>query len=157
MFGLGEDHRPETHLIPVLLRCAYRQAKFVVYGKDFDTPDGTCIRDYIHVTDLVSAHVAALNVVQEGEFQAFNLGNGRGYSVLEVLNMCKKVAGSPIFWKSAKRKPGDPARLCADNTLARQKLNWTPQFPELHYMVESTWNWIATNPLGYDTPPDSVH
>ena len=143
----GEDHDPETHLIPLVLRVPLGQRESVnIFGEDYDTPDGTCIRDYIHIVDLAQAHILALT---SGASGAFNLGNGTGYSVKEVIDTCRAVTGHPIPAVSAARRPGDPARLVAAAAKARRELGWQPRFPELTRIVESAWNWHQAHPNGY--------
>jgi len=145
--NLGEDHTPETHLIPTVLKVALGQADMVkVFGDDFDTPDGTCIRDYIHIRDLIQAHVLAL---ESGETGAFNLGNGDGASVLEVVEACRKVTGHPIPAEVVSRRAGDPARLVADAQKARRVLGWKPEFPAIRTIVEHAWAWHQAHPDGY--------
>lgn len=140
---LGERHDPETHLIPLVLQAASgRRADIAVFGRDYDTPDGTCIRDYIHINDLCEAHWLALQSLMQGAgSQRYNLGNGNGFSVQEVIDAARRVTGRPIEVRVAPRRDGDPARLVADATLARQKLGWQPQFSDLDTMVQHAWNW----------------
>lgn len=143
----GEDHDPETHLIPLVLQAALGQRESVpVHGEDYDTPDGTCLRDYIHIADLAQAHILALDCPESG---AFNLGNGRGYSVKEVIEKAREVTGRPIRAEAGPRRPGDPARLVAGSDKARQVLKWKPQFSSLQAIVESAWNWHQAHPRGY--------
>jgi len=144
---LGEDHTPETHLIPNVLRVALGQLDRVqVFGGDFDTPDGTCVRDYIHIQDLIQAHVLALESQETG---AFNLGNGDGSSVLEVIEACRAVTGHPIPADIVDRRPGDPARLVAGAEKARTVLGWKPEFPAIRTIVEHAWAWHQAHPDGY--------
>jgi len=140
---LGERHQPETHLIPLVLQAASgRRESVQVFGRDYDTPDGTCIRDYVHVTDLCDAHLLALDrLLQGGVSAAFNLGNGNGFSVQEVIHTTYKVAGKAILVKDAPRREGDPARLVADASLARKNLGWTPRYGELEMIVRHAWQW----------------
>ncbi|HLY73193.1 MAG TPA: UDP-glucose 4-epimerase GalE [Planctomycetota bacterium] len=148
----GEDHDPETHLIPLVLQVALgRRDRISIYGQDYDTPDGTCIRDYIHVSDLASAHVLALEALDRGS-RFYNLGNGRGFSVLEVIEAARKITGHPIPVVMAPRRGGDVARLVADSTRIRRELGWTPRIPELDRIIESAWRWIGRHPRGYETP-----
>ena len=143
----GEDHRPETHLIPNILRVALgKAAHFEIYGTDYPTPDGTCIRDYIHVIDLSDAHVLALAPGKQG---FFNLGNGDGYSVREVHHACEKVAGGKIPAIARPRRAGDPPRLVASAEKAKTELGWKPKFPKLEQIVETAWDWHKRNPEGY--------
>jgi len=140
---LGERHDPETHLIPLVLQAASgRRADIAVFGRDYDTPDGTCIRDYIHISDLCEAHWLALqSLVQGAGSQCYNLGNGSGFSVQEVIEAAQRVTGRPIAVREAPRRDGDPARLVADATLARQQLGWTPRFSDLEIIVAHAWAW----------------
>ncbi len=140
---LGERHDPETHLIPLVLRAASgRRPNIAVFGRDYDTPDGTCIRDYIHINDLCEAHWLALQSLMQGAgSQRYNLGNGNGFSVQEVIDTARRVTGRPIAVIDAPRRDGDPARLVADATLARLQLGWKPQFPELDTLVAHAWGW----------------
>jgi len=139
---LGERHEPETHLIPLVLRAASgRQEAITVFGTDYDTPDGTCIRDYIHVVDLCSAHLLALQQLMEGRASdAFNLGNGNGFSVLDVIEVARRVTGRPIKVIEAEKRPGDPARLVANAARAHSELGWRPQFANLETIVAHAWN-----------------
>lgn len=140
---LGERHDPETHLIPLVLQAASgRRADIAVFGRDYDTPDGTCIRDYIHINDLCEAHWLALQSLMQGAgSQRYNLGNGAGFSVQEVIDAARRVTGRPIAVRDAPRREGDPARLVADATLARQQLAWAPQFSDLETIVAHAWEW----------------
>ncbi len=140
---LGERHEPETHLIPLVLQAASGRRPFItVFGRDYDTPDGTCIRDYIHINDLCEAHWLALHsLMQGGGSQRYNLGNGNGFSVQEVIDVARRVTGKPIEVRYAPRRDGDPARLVADATRARQQLGWRSQFAELDAMVRHAWEW----------------
>jgi UDP-glucose-4-epimerase GalE len=142
---LGEDHEPETHLIPLVLRVAAGRAPSIkVFGTDYPTPDGTCIRDYIHVDDLASAHILALTAMEEqGACKAFNLGTGRGYSVREVIEACRKVTGREIPVEEVARRPGDPAALYADNSKIRRQLGWNPVYDDAESIVETAWRWHA--------------
>jgi UDP-arabinose 4-epimerase len=141
--GIGEDHEPETHLIPRVLAVALgRASEIQVYGSDYETPDGTCIRDYIHVKDLASAHVRALELLQsEGGFSAFNLGTGRGYSVKEVIEAAMRVSGKKIKVAYGPRRAGDPPVLVADPSLALARLTWTPQRSSLEAQIADAWTW----------------
>jgi UDP-glucose 4-epimerase len=145
----GEHHDPETHLIPLVLQVALgRRAKIAVFGSDYDTPDGTCIRDYIHVSDLAQAHVLALGALGKGS-RTYNLGNGSGYSVKEVIDAARRVTGRAIEVESAPRREGDGPRLVADSTRIRKELGWKPRIPELERIVESAWTWMRAHPDGY--------
>lgn len=140
---LGERHAPETHLIPLVLQAASGRRKHIaVFGRDYATPDGTCIRDYIHIVDLCSAHLAALNVLARGGDSAcFNLGNGAGFSVQQVIDVAQQVTGITIKVVDAPRRAGDPARLVADARRARRDLGWTPQHAALDAIVKDAWRW----------------
>lgn len=140
---LGERHEPETHLIPLVIQAALGQRPEVgVFGTDYDTPDGTCIRDYIHVQDLADAHLLALDHLMAGKGSAaFNLGNGRGFSVHEVIQTVEQVTGLQVPVNHLPRRPGDPAILVADSTLARQTLGWTPQYGDLQDIIRHAWQW----------------
>jgi UDP-glucose 4-epimerase len=146
---LGEDHDPETHLIPLVLQVALGQRdEIVVYGDDYETADGTCIRDYIHVVDLAQAHILALQALDQGS-RTYNLGNGRGFSVLEVIEAARQVTGRPITSQFGPRRPGDPAVLVASSQKIKQELSWQPGYPDLHRIVESAWRWHQAHPEGY--------
>jgi len=147
----GEDHTPETHLIPNILRVALGQAAAVeVYGDDYETPDGTCIRDYIHVSDLAQAHARALTAPHTG---AFNLGNGGGYSVLEVIAAARAVTGHPLPVVRRPRRPGDPPRLVASAARAADLLGWRPQYPDIETIIRHAWAWHRAHPHGYPKEP----
>lgn len=147
----GEDHAPETHLIPLVLFAAQGKRPHIsVFGNDYPTPDGTCLRDYIHVADLASAHLAALDYLDEGnDSTAINLGNGQGYSVLEVIEAARKVTGRDIRVKIEPRRTGDPSRLVADASRAREVLGWQPRYPSLEEIIGSAWKWHESHPDGY--------
>jgi UDP-glucose 4-epimerase len=140
---LGERHEPETHLIPLVLQAASgRRPKIGVFGRDYDTPDGTCVRDYIHIEDLCSAHWLALQSLMEGAgSQAYNLGNGQGFSVQEVIDTAQQVTGRSIAVVNGPRRAGDPARLVADSSLIREKLGWEPRYADLATIVAHAWAW----------------
>jgi UDP-glucose 4-epimerase len=140
---LGECHEPETHLIPLILQAAAgRRSAIAVYGSDYDTPDGTCVRDYVHVNDLCSAHLLALqHLLQGGDSARFNLGNGAGFSVNEVIEVVKAVTGRDFAVRREPRRAGDPPRLVADASRAKQVLGWTPERAELETIVRDAWNW----------------
>lgn len=144
--ALGERHHPETHLIPLVLQAASgRRSQITVFGTDYDTPDGSCLRDYIHVQDLCSAHASALRfLVDQNQSAAFNLGNGDGFSVLQVIDAARQITGKPISVALAPRRAGDPARLIADATLARSILGWQPQFPALSDLIAHAWHFELT-------------
>ena len=146
----GEDHRPETHLIPIALAVAIgRLPELVVFGDDYDTPDGTCVRDYIDVRDLSDAHIAALAALDEGRSGVYNLGNGEGWSVLNVIEVTKRVTGRDVPWRAGPRREGDPARLVASSSLAERELGWKPAHRELGDMIEAAWRWTLSHPDGY--------
>jgi UDP-glucose 4-epimerase len=143
----GEHHRVETHLIPNILKVALGQASHCeIYGTDYPTPDGTCIRDYIHIIDLAQAHILALKPGTQG---FYNLGNGDGYSVREVIQTCERVSGKKIPAIEKPRRPGDPPRLVASAARAIQELGWQPKFPKLEQIVATAWAWHQQNPQGY--------
>jgi len=147
----GEDHRPETHLIPLVLEVAQGKREAIqVFGDDYDTPDGSCIRDYIHVRDLARAHVLALEALRPGEERRYNLGNGKGFSVYEVIDVCRRVTGREIPVQVAPRRAGDPGILVANSGRIGQELGWTPEFRELEEVVFSAWKWRERNPHGYE-------
>lgn len=148
---IGEDHNPESHLIPIVLQTALGQRDHLeLYGTDYPTPDGTCIRDYIHVADLSQAHLLALAALTRGSASAiYNLGNGQGYSNRQVIAVAEKVTGKSIPVKESARRPGDPAVLVASSELIRAKLGWKPRFPRLEEIMETAWNWHKTHPDGY--------
>ncbi|MDG5471178.1 UDP-glucose 4-epimerase GalE [Jeotgalibacillus sp. ET6] len=148
----GEDHDPETHLIPIVLQVALGQReKISVFGNDYPTPDGTCIRDYIHVADLVDAHLLAIEKLENLPEQAavYNLGNGKGFSVMEVIEAARAVTGHSIPAAIEKRRAGDPAMLVASSAKAEQELGWSPKIPELQDIIQSAWNWHQAHPEGY--------
>ena len=147
----GEHHEPESHLIPIVLEVAAgKRAMVQVFGSDYPTPDGTAIRDYIHVSDLAEAHLAALEHLERGgASDFFNLGTGTGFSVLELIEAARKVTGLPVPTKLAPRRPGDPARLVAVADKARRMLNWTPKRPQLEDILSSAWTWHRAHPTGY--------
>lgn len=144
----GEDHDPETHIIPIVLQAAMgKRKKVYVYGEDYDTPDGSCVRDYIHIVDLAQAHILAV----ESDFSGpFNLGNGSGYSVKQVIETARSVTGCKITAEIADRRPGDPDILVACADKARDVLGWVPKMPELHDIIESAWKWHQLHPQGYE-------
>lgn len=147
---IGEDHRPETHLIPICLEVALgKRPHLTIFGEDYATPDGTCVRDYVHVEDLVSAHLSALDALRPGEFRAFNVGIGRGYSVREVLESCRRVTAHPIPAVAGPRRPGDPPSLYADPSAIRRDLGWQARWTDLDAVVATAWRWMKTHPRGY--------
>ena len=147
----GEHHEPETHLVPLALRAADgRGAKLKVFGRDYDTPDGTAIRDYVHVSDLGEAHLLALaHLRRGGDSLLLNLGTGTGYSVLDVIEAAKRVSGREVPFEPAARRAGDPPRLVADASRARAVLGWYPKLPSLDAIVRSAWDWMQAHPDGY--------
>jgi UDP-glucose 4-epimerase len=148
--GRGEAHQPESHLIPLVLKVALGQrAVASIYGMDYPTPDGTCIRDYIHIADLVSAHLLALEALGNCDRLVYNLGNGSGYSVREVIETARRVTGHPIPVLESQRRPGDAPRLVASSEKIRRELGWSPRHPDLTEIVASAWNWHSTHPQGY--------
>jgi len=149
--SLGEHHHPETHLIPLAIDAALGTGPpLTIFGDDYATPDGTCLRDYVHVTDLARAHVLALDALQGGEaFQAFNLGSGSGSSVLEVVAAVERVAGRPVPAVRGARRPGDPDRLVASSERARRVLGFAPRFEEIGAIVETAYRWRREHPRGY--------
>ncbi len=148
--SLGEDHRPESHLIPIVLQVAAgKREQAQVFGTDYDTPDGSAVRDYVHVSDLAEAHALALEAMRPGEARAYNLGSGSGYSVREVIDVCRAVTGHAIPTAEAPRRAGDPPRLVADSSLARSELGWNPRFDDLGTLVASAWEWHSAHPHGY--------
>jgi UDP-glucose 4-epimerase len=152
----GEAHSPETHLIPLILQAALGQRPYVnIYGTDYPTPDGTCIRDYIHIYDLATAHLLALHYLDSHNTITCNLGTGTGYSVREVVEMARKVAGRPFEVRETERRPGDAPRLVAASDLARRELGWRPRYTLLEEMVASAWDWMSSHPRGYDDKPAS--
>jgi len=149
--SLGEDHTPETHLIPLAIGAALgRNPPLQVFGTDYPTPDGTCLRDYVHVDDLCRAHLAALPLLDRaGTGLFYNLGTGRPTSVFEVLDVVGRLAGRPVPRTLAHRREGDPPSLYADSSLAQKELGWTPRFNHIESIVESAWQWHTRNPTGF--------
>jgi UDP-glucose 4-epimerase len=149
---LGEDHSPETHLIPIILQVALgKREKISVFGDDYDTHDGTCIRDYIHVTDLADAHILAIEKLRrDNKSGTYNLGNGNGFTVREVINTARNVTGHRIPEELAPRRAGDPAKLVASQAKAIKELGWQPRYTSLEKIIETAWNWFQMHPNGYD-------
>ena len=146
----GEDHDPETHLIPLVLQVALGQRDGIaIFGDDYPTTDGTAIRDYVHVLDLAEAHVRALEELAPGEARTYNLGNGAGFSVRDVIDVCRAVTGRDIPAEAAARRPGDPPTLVADTRRIQTELGWSPQHPDLEEIVRSAWEWHRAHPEGY--------
>ncbi len=145
----GEHHNPETHLIAIVLEVALgKREKVVIYGDDYNTPDGTCVRDYIHISDLASAHILAMRSLDEGS-RKYNLGNGKGYSVREVIETARAVTGHPIPAEIGPRRPGDPDVLIASSETINHDLGWAPRYPKLRDIIQSAWDWHVAHPDGY--------
>ncbi len=149
--SIGEDHHPETHLIPLILQVPLgKRDHITIFGDDYPTPDGTCLRDYIHVIDLADAHILALNYLRKGgASNVFNLGNGQGFSVKEMIIAAEKVTGQKIKTEMGTRRAGDPAQLIASSDKARKILGWTPQFTDVEKIIETAWTWHKNHPNGY--------
>ena len=149
---IGEDHNPESHLIPLILQVPNGKREFIsIFGDDYDTKDGTCVRDYIHVTDLAQAHILAVKYLQNGnESNIFNLGNGVGFTVKEVIDTARKVTSHPIPAKTTPRRAGDPAQLIASSEKARKILGWKPQHDSLEEIISTAWNWHKNHPNGFN-------
>jgi UDP-glucose 4-epimerase len=153
---LGEDHTPESHLIPIVLQVALGQREHItIFGDDYATPDGTCIRDYIHVDDLATAHLKSLDKLTPGQGLCLNLGTGRGYSVREVIDACRRVTCHPIPEVIGARRAGDPPVLVANSSLAQRVLDWQPQYQDIESIVATAWNWHRTHPQGYKSTSSS--
>jgi UDP-glucose-4-epimerase GalE len=149
--SIGEDHDPETHLIPLVIFAAMGKRPHIeIFGTDYPTPDGTCIRDYIHVEDLAEAHLLALEKLQPGQGLHYNLGIGRGYSVREVIRTVEEVTGKTVPVKEGARRAGDPPALVASSDKIQRELGWRPEYTELRPIVETAWNWHRTHPRGYN-------
>jgi UDP-glucose 4-epimerase len=145
----GEDHDPELHLIPIVLQVAMgKREKASIFGADYPTRDGTCLRDYVHVIDLAQAHILALGALDGGS-RVYNLGNGEGFTVKEVIDTAAEVTGKPIRAEIGPRRPGDPAVLVAASGKIRKELGWVPQFPQVRGIIESAWHWHQAHPNGY--------
>ena len=149
--GIGEDHNPESHLIPLVMKTALGQRDHIgIFGEDYPTPDGTCIRDYVHVRDLAQAHILALEyLLRGGESTAFNLGSGAGFSVREVIEEARRVTGHAIPVTEDVRRSGDPARLVASSEKAQRVLGWTPRYSALSTILQTAWNWHSSHPDGF--------
>jgi UDP-glucose 4-epimerase len=148
---LGEDHRPETHLIPAILKAALNgSGPLDIFGADYPTRDGCCVRDYVHVRDIGRAHILALEKLEELSGRVYNLGNQQGYSVLEVVSMAKQITGVNLPTRISARRPGDPAVLVASSLRANQELGWQPERSSLEYIIESAWKWLRDHPHGYE-------
>ena len=149
--SIGEDHEPETHLVPNVLYAAMgKRDKITVFGTDYATPDGTCIRDYVHVDDLISAHILAMDSLRDGDARFYNLGIGHGYSVKEILDAAKEATGRDIPVEYGARRAGDPAQLYADSANAQSELGWKPAHTAVAEVIESAWRWHTTHPNGYE-------
>lgn len=145
----GEDHSPEMHLIPLVLQVAQgKRASIKIFGDDYPTRDGTCVRDYVHVVDLAQAHILALRALDQGS-RTYNLGNGEGFTVKEVIETARAITGHPIPAEVTPRRPGDPAILIASSEKIRRELGWSPRYPDLHSIIESAWRWHQAHPNGY--------
>ncbi len=148
--AIGEDHDPETHLVPIVLQAALGKREGVrIFGTDYPTRDGTCVRDYVHVWDLAAAHVLVMEAIEPGQGLAYNLGNGTGYSVREVIEVARRVTGRDIPAEDAPRRPGDPPELVASSGKIRRDLGWGPEHPALETIVETAWRWHESHPDGY--------
>lgn len=149
---IGENHSPETHLIPIVLQVALgKREEIKLFGNDYNTPDGSCVRDYIHVSDLAQAHILALDSLRKnGDSNTFNLGNGRGFSNREVVNIAREVTGINIKASDAPRRPGDPAVLVASSKKAMEELGWKPRYTELSRIIETAWKWHKDHPEGFN-------
>jgi UDP-glucose 4-epimerase len=151
---IGEDHDPEIHLIPRAIQAATGGAPLKVFGEDYPTPDGTCLRDYVHVSDLADAHVLALDALGRGSASAiYNVGTGTPHSVRAVIGAVSHVVGRPVPWEPAARRPGDPAALYAASDRLQHALGWRPRFGDIRTIVEHAWQWHASHPRGYEDPP----
>ena len=150
--AIGEGHNPETHLVPIILQVPNGQREYVsIFGEDYPTKDGTCVRDYIHVTDLAQAHVLALDhLLRGGESDVFNLGNGVGFTVKEVIDAARAVTGHPIPAQVSPRRAGDPAQLVASSERAKAVLGWAPRYDELEIILSTAWSWHRSHPNGYE-------
>ena len=149
---IGEAHNPETHLIPLVLQVPLGKRPYIsIFGNDYDTKDGTCVRDYIHVTDLAQAHILALKYLAEGnDSDVFNLGNGIGFTVNEIIESARKVTGLDIPAKYEARRAGDPSKLIASSEKAKTVLGWKPEYPDVEKIIETAWNWHKSHPNGYE-------
>jgi UDP-glucose-4-epimerase len=150
--SIGEDHSPESHLIPLILKTALGQREQIsVFGEDYETSDGTCVRDYIHVMDIASAHILGMErLFKNGESDVFNLGNGNGFSVKEVIEQAKAITGKAFCVEMAGRRPGDPAVLIASSQKAQNQLGWMPKYSDLDTIIKTAWNWHRSHPEGYE-------
>ena len=150
---LGEDHTPESHLVPILMQVAMGQRSHIdLFGTDYPTPDGTCVRDYVHVEDLIAAHILAIEKLRPGDAKAYNVGIGRGYSVREIVEAARRVTGQPIPVKEGPRRAGDASMLYNDPRLVKSELGWNPVHTDIEQVIRSAWNWFSRHPQGYRTP-----
>jgi UDP-glucose 4-epimerase len=148
---IGEDHSPESHLIPLVLQVALgKRDKISIYGDDYPTDDGTCVRDYIHVLDLATAHILALEALEKGESRVYNLGSGTGYSVKEIIDVARQITGHAIPTEVVERRAGDLPKLVADSTKIRKELGWSPEFDHPGKIIETAWNWHKNHPNGFN-------
>ena len=148
--SIGEDHDPELHLIPIVLQVALGQREHIsIFGTDYPTPDGTCIRDYIHVEDLAEAHLLAIEGLEEGKAEAFNVGTGRGNSVREIIDAAREITGHAIPARAVARRPGDPPALHANSDKLQKRFGWSPRFTDINEIVNSAWRWHKAHPKGY--------
>ncbi len=155
--SIGEDHQPESHLIPKILTAAREGTAIKIFGTDYNTPDGTCIRDYVHVVDLARAHVMAIEDMETGKGNVFNLGSENGFSVREVIAACERVTGRRIVIEEIERRPGDPAALVASSRKIKEALGWERLYPEMETIVAHAWNWHSTHPQGYEKEVEKSH
>jgi UDP-glucose 4-epimerase len=147
---LGQDHHPESHLIPLILQVPLGKRKEIaIYGTDYDTPDGTCVRDYIHIVDLASAHILSMQALEKQSKLIYNLGTGSGFTVRQVIDAAREVTRHPIPVVETPRRPGDPAVLIASSDRIQRELGWKPKYPDLKTIIESEWNWFTKHPKGY--------
>lgn len=154
---IGEDHDPESHLIPIVLQVALGQREHItVFGDDYPTPDGTCIRDYIHIDDLGAAHLAAMERLESGKGLCVNLGTGKGTSVREIIDACREVTGHAIPEVMGSRRAGDPPELVADATMAKEVLGWEAKYTDVKSIIETAWRWHQSHPKGYATPSNKT-
>ena len=152
MGHIGEDHQPESHLIPIVLQVALGQREAVtIFGNDYATPDGTAVRDYIHILDLATAHILAFEALADGPSRKYNLGNGTGYSVKQIIDVARQVTGHPIPVQYGARRAGDLAVLIADSSKIKAELGWSPEFAQLAQIIQTAWDWHRTHPQGYAT------
>ncbi len=160
--SIGEDHQPESHLIPRILRAARDDGEVIIFGTDYPTPDGTCIRDYVHVVDLAKAHVLALDKIQPGTGFVYNIGSEKGFSVSQIIKACERVVGKRLRISVAPRREGDTAVLIASSNKIRKELGWAPAYPDIHTIVQHAWHWHSTHPKGFngsieiEAPPGAI-